>query len=197
MIARDDSQNQASQTLGEIRRLYQAKRASEALRLLDAIPSSDPADLEVLELRFLSLMDVGQFEKAMDVVAVKNVSHENVTFAGGDGRNLGATLTPEVLSRFERPWLVIEDADHSYETSLAVLDFFHPLLRPGEYIVVEDGIISDLYPESFPDYSSGPHRALREFLARHEREYAIDAQYCDFFGYNATWSSNGFLKRIA
>lgn len=302
--------------LDEVRKLYEARRPAEALKLLDGLPPSDPPNLDVLELRFVSLMDVGQFEKAIriaeeilrreparpgirekvlmleaamarpdyggsaldqrpfgseiprsfllrmqqavhhyryrgmqmvkdpfdlalypmlvwslrpgtiieigskaggsgvwfgdmlktmdipghvysfDVVPVTGVTHEKVTFAEGDGRNLGRTLTPEFLSRCQRPWLVIEDADHAYETTLAALTFFHPLLKSGEYIVVEDGIISDLYPDSFPNHSSGPHLALREFLGRHGRDYVIDANYCDFFGYNTTWGSNGFLKRV-
>ena len=302
--------------LDEIRRSYEARKPAEALRLLDGLPASAQPNVDALELRFVCLMDVGQFEKAIrvaedilrcepgrpgirekvvmleaamarpayggsaldqrpfaseiprsfllrmqqavhhyryrgvqmvkdpfdlalypmllwalrpgtiieigskaggsgmwfgdllknmgipghvhsfDVVPVTGVSHENVTFYEGDGRNLGRTMTPELLAGFRRPWLVIEDADHTYETSMAVLEFFHSRLQADEYIVVEDGIISDLYPDSFPDYSSGPHRALREFLGRHGQDYIIDANYCDFFGYNATWSSNGFLKKL-
>jgi len=90
---------------------------------------------------------------------------------------------------------VIEDADHAYETSIAVLNFFHPWLRPQEYIIVEDGIISDL--SEIPDCNSGPHRALKEFLAQHREEYDIAADYCDFFGYNVTWCTNGFLCKVS
>lgn len=133
---------------------------------------------------------------SLDVVPVRNLSHARVSYLEGNGRKLEETLTPDFLSRCRRPWLVIEDADHVYETTIAVLNFFHPILNQGEYIVVEDGIISDLYPHSFPDYSSGPHRALKEFLGVHSAEYVIDPEYCDFFGYNATWSSNGFLKKV-
>jgi cephalosporin hydroxylase len=61
--------------------------------------------------------------------------------------------------------------------------------------VVEDGIISDL--SQLPDGDSGPHRAIRDFLTSHGDEYEIDGEYCDFFGYNMTWSSNGFLRKKA
>ena len=133
---------------------------------------------------------------SIDVVPVRGMNRENVTFMEGNGQELGQVLTPERLAALPRPWLVIEDADHSYETSLAVLRFFHPHLQPGEFIVVEDGIISDLYPESFPEHSSGPHRALKEFLAQEGESYVIDPAYCDFFGRNVTWATNGFLKRV-
>jgi cephalosporin hydroxylase len=133
---------------------------------------------------------------SFDVVPITNLHQDNVTFHQANGRQLAKVLTLDFLARCQRPWLVIEDADHAYETTIAVLNFFHPLLKKDEYIVVEDGIISDLYPQSYPDYSSGPHRALREFLTQYGRQYLIDPEYCDFFGYNATWCSNGYLKRL-
>jgi len=74
-----------------------------------------------------------------------------------------------------------------------VLRFFHPHLRPGEFIVTEDGIISDLVND--PDCNSGPHRALKEFLQLHPGEYDIAGEYCDFFGYNLTWCTNGWLRK--
>ena len=130
---------------------------------------------------------------SVDIVKVETVSHPRVTFLEGDGRALDESLRPEFLRNLPRPWLVIEDADHAYETSSAVLKFFHPWLQPREFIVVEDGIISDL--SEIPDCNSGPHRALKEFLAQHRGEYEIDADYCDFFGYNLTWCTNGFLRK--
>ena len=130
---------------------------------------------------------------SVDLVRVESVSHPRVTFMEGDGRALQQSLTPEFLGALPRPWLVIEDADHAYETSSAALRFFHPWLQPGEYIVVEDGIISDLKGDE--DCNSGPHRALKEFLPQHPGEYEIDGSLCDFFGPNLTWCTNGFLKR--
>lgn len=131
---------------------------------------------------------------SLDVVKVDSVSHPRVTFMEANGRCLEETLTPDFLEGLPRPWLVIEDADHVYETSSAVLRFFHPWLRVGEYIVVEDGIISNLAEER--GFVSGPHMALKEFLAQHAGEYEIAGEYCDFFGYNLTWCTNGFLRKI-
>jgi cephalosporin hydroxylase len=130
---------------------------------------------------------------SVDIVRVDQVSHPRVTFLEGNGRKLGEVLDEQMLKGLPRPWLVIEDADHEYETSIEVLKFFHPWLQPGEYIVVEDGIISDL--SQIPDCNSGPHRALKEFLPNHAEEYEIDSAYCDFFGYNVTWCTNGWLRK--
>ena len=131
---------------------------------------------------------------SIDIVQVKDVEHERVTFMAGNGRELENLLSPDWINSLPRPLLVIEDADHSYETSNAVLNFFHPHLQRGDYIIIEDGIISDLTQDK--TYNSGPHRALKAFLANHLEEYEIDQNYCDFFGYNLTWCTNGFLKKV-
>jgi cephalosporin hydroxylase/predicted SAM-dependent methyltransferase len=130
---------------------------------------------------------------SLDIVKVKDVKHKRVTFYEGDGRNLGPTWTEKLLAKLPRPWLVIEDADHSYETSSSALAFFDPLLTADDVLVIEDGIISDL--SQLPEGTSGPHKALRQFLGKHFIEWEIIADYCDFYGYNYTWASNGFLRK--
>ena len=117
---------------------------------------------------------------SLDVVRVTGLTHPKVTFLEGDGRALEKSFTAEFLGGLPRPWLVIEDADHAYETSIAALRFFDPWLKPGEYIVVEDGIISDL--EQDPAFNSGPHRALKEMFRTRPGAYEIDGDYCDLFG---------------
>lgn len=130
---------------------------------------------------------------SMDIVKVTAVKHPRVTFYEGDGRNPGGTWPAKFLAGLPRPWLVIEDADHSYETSSAVLAFFDHLLTPKDVLVIEDGIISDL--SQLPEGMSGPHRALREFLDKRFFEWEIQSKYCDFYGYNFTGCSNGFLRK--
>lgn len=132
-----------------------------------------------------------------DVVAVRGVEHPGVTFHRGNGQRLEEAIDHSFIESRPRPLLVIEDADHSYETSIATLRFFEPAMAVGEYIVIEDGNLSDIYPEQYPNHTSGPHRAIREFLADHGERWAIDSRLCDFFGYNATAASNGFLRRVA
>jgi hypothetical protein len=130
-----------------------------------------------------------------DIEPVTDIEHPGVTFHRGDGRRLGDTISRDEIRRWCHPVLIIEDADHSEETTSAVLEFFHPHLGDGDYVVVEDGNLSDLYPELYPEHSSGPHRALRRFLGEHPSDYEVDAGLCDLFGYNATTASNGILRR--
>lgn len=158
-----------------------SKEGGSAIWLADQVRSFD------LEAKIVSI----------DLLRVETVQDPLVTFLQGNGRHLGEILTPQLLSSLPHPWLVIEDADHAEPTSYAVLQFFHPWFNEGDIIVVEDGIISDLYPAVFPSCSSGPHLALKRFLAEAGSAYVVESQYCDFFGYNVTWSSNGILRRIS
>jgi cephalosporin hydroxylase len=123
------------------------------------------------------------------------VEHPRVTFLQGDARELRATLTPEMLQSIERPLLVVEDSNHLASTTAAVLDFFDEWLRAGEYIVVEDGILTAMRVADL--YEGGPLRAIHEFLARTDGRYEIDRTLCDYFGTNVTWNVDGWLRRIA
>ncbi len=133
---------------------------------------------------------------SVDLVKVTSVSHPRVTFHEGDAHQLELVLTDAMLAELPRPWLVIDDADHVYDTCKAISIFFDRHLKPGDMLVVEDGIISDLVPNDYPDCTSGPHRAIKELLAAHPGRYEIAGEYCDMFGYNATWCTNGFLRRV-
>lgn len=96
------------------------------------------------------------------------------------------------LSRFEKI-LVIEDASHMYRDTLAALRKFSALVSVGSYLIVEDGIINELGMEQ--QYQGGPLKAIREFLKSDDR-FVADRKWCDFFGKNATFNVNGYLKRI-
>lgn len=135
---------------------------------------------------------------SIDVNQRAKIEHPKISFLRGNGRQLENTLTEDFLTGLPRPWLVIDDADHHYETTLAILRFFHRHLQVGEYILVEDGIV-DSFEDAhrYAHFDGGPNRALSEFMAAHPYEYRLDTNYCDFFGYNVTWNTNGYLKRIA
>jgi cephalosporin hydroxylase len=118
---------------------------------------------------------------------------DNVRFLAGDANALGIVLTPEMLDGLERPLVVIEDSVHGAETTLAVLEFFAPVLRSGEYIVIEDGVVSDLGTDHH--YNGGPGLAISRFLAAHP-EFVIDTNFCDRYGHNFTGNPNGYLRRL-
>jgi cephalosporin hydroxylase len=117
----------------------------------------------------------------------------NVKFLQGDQTDLSATLTPKLIAELPRPWLVIEDASHHYKPTLAVLRFFDPLLRSGEYIVIEDANMTEMGTDAGHD--GGPARAICEFLGTRGADYVIDDRYCDLYGINVTENPNGYLRR--
>jgi cephalosporin hydroxylase len=130
-----------------------------------------------------------------DLARVDGLSDPRLTFIEGDGRCPADIFPADMVRRLPRPLLVIEDADHSYGTSKAVLGHFAPLMERGEYIVVEDGILSAMKVSD--QYDGGPARAIAEFLAEErEQRWEVDAFYCDYFGPNVTWNVNGYLKRV-
>jgi cephalosporin hydroxylase len=143
---------------------------------------ADQARIAGLDLRVVSV----------DLRPPTGVEHPAVEFLEGDARALEAVLRPGELAR---PLLVVEDASHQAGTTAAVLDFFDRWLEPGEYIVVEDGILTAMrVPEL---YDGGPLRAIHEFLAREGDRYEIDRSLCDYFGANMTWNVDGYLRRRA
>jgi cephalosporin hydroxylase len=141
---------------------------------------ADQAQIAGLDLRILSV----------DLEPPAGVEHPAVTFLEGDAADLAAVLSPGDLPR---PLLVVEDSSHQASTTAAVLAYFDDWLAPGEYIVIEDGILTAM---RVPDlYDGGPLRAIHEFLAKVGDRYEIDRSLCDHFGPNMTWNVDGYLRR--
>lgn len=115
-----------------------------------------------------------------------------VTFHQGDAHHLENYFSPEFMRSLARPLLVIEDSLHERVTSEAVLKFMDQWLQPGEYIIIEDGIITDMAGPEACD--GGPWRAVEDWLTEHDN-YEVDRRYCDWFGTNVTWNVNGFLRK--
>lgn len=131
---------------------------------------------------------------SIDINPVTSIEDSRIDFLYGDVANLSATLTSEYLTSLPRPWLIIEDSSHIYEHCLAALNFFHPYIQKGEFLIVEDGNLDDLGLSA--QYNGGPNKAVKEFMTQHSHEYALIAELCDFFGYNATWNPNGYWRKI-
>jgi len=89
--------------------------------------------------------------------------------------------------------LIIEDASHTYQDSINCLNKFSETVSVGSYYIVEDGIIDKLGMKKL--FSGGPKKAIKEFLANN-RKFKIDKNWCNMFGKNATFNTDGYLKRI-
>jgi cephalosporin hydroxylase len=90
--------------------------------------------------------------------------------------------------------IVIDDGSHTYPHVIAALNKFKDVVSVNSYFIVEDGILDKL---KLPlDYKGGPNKAIKEFIAVN-RNYVIDRKYCDLYGINATFNTNGYLKKIS
>lgn len=113
--------------------------------------------------------------------------HSRITFFNEGWENYDL----ENARSFEKI-LIIEDASHLYEDTLGVLKKFHDLICVGSYFIIEDGIINELGLAK--KYNGGPLRAISEFIESNSN-FAVDRRWCDFFGTNATFNVNGYLRR--
>jgi len=145
----------------------------------------------------LSSLDIDGQVYSIDVRPVETLQDPRIHFLRGDVLDLASTLPVRLLLTLPRPLLVIEDSAHLYETTLAVLRFFDPYLLPGEYLLVEDGIVNDMAALGYAHYDDGPNRAIFDFLAETRGRYLIDTEYCDFYGYNITYNTNGYIRKLA
>lgn len=115
--------------------------------------------------------------------------HDRISFFHEGWKNYDLSKA----TKFEKI-LIIEDASHIYEDTLGALNKFKDLVSIGSYFIVEDGIINELGLEK--KYNGGPIKAINEFISQNSN-YVIDRKWCDFFGTNATFNVNGYLRKIA
>lgn len=133
---------------------------------------------------------------SVDIELIAKFTDPRITFIEGDAGDLGKVLPASLLDACERPFLVIEDSSHLYEHCSAVLNFFHDRLHPGDYIIVEDGVLSHFADGRYAKFKDGPNRAVSEFLEARPQSYEIDLSLCDHFGRNVTYNPNGWLRRL-
>jgi cephalosporin hydroxylase len=130
---------------------------------------------------------------SVDVVRRRDVTHPRVDFVIGSSTD--GVLFDEVASRVAslRPaqLMVLLDSDHSAGHVRDELKLYAELLRPGEYIVVEDGCIDELrmYRHGRP----GPLKALEEFVKSDPR-FEIDEKRSSQF--LLSHSPKGWLRRV-
>lgn len=133
---------------------------------------------------------------SIDKLSQPKLQDRRIRFLEADALKLAEGLRYLDLNALPRPWLVVEDSAHTYDTTSAVLHFFDPLLQRGDYIVVEDGIVRNLPGRKYREYDDGPCRAVRDFLNGRSSTYKVDSSCCNFFGTNYTWNPGSFLFRV-
>lgn len=113
-------------------------------------------------------------------------AHPRVTMIEGD-----ACLSFDRVRSMIEPGanvLVIEDSSHTYENTLNVLRRYAGLIRPGGYLIVEDGVCHhglDIGPDP------GPFEAIEAFVQECP-DFETDRSRESFL---VTWNPKGFLRR--
>lgn len=107
-----------------------------------------------------------------------------------------SSTDPQVAPRIESardggPIFAVLDSDHSRRHVLAELELITPVLRPGDYMIVEDTNING-HPV-LPGWGPGPFEALQEFLEANPDAYTQDKDRELKFGW--TQAPEGFLIR--
>lgn len=113
-------------------------------------------------------------------------SHPRTTFIEGDACQSFAAVRNLIAE--QDSVLVIEDSAHTFDNTLNVLNTFSPLVQPGGYFIVEDGICHHGL-EVGPN--PGPYEAIEAFLAQNQ-DFELDRSKESFF---ITWNPKGYLKR--
>jgi cephalosporin hydroxylase len=95
----------------------------------------------------------------------------------------GSSTDPDVVALVRRsvgddaPVIVILDSDHSRAHVGRELEAYAPIVTPGSYLVVTDGVMRDLHdlPSADPSWrTDNPVSATQEFLAGHPEYELVD-----------------------
>jgi cephalosporin hydroxylase len=99
--------------------------------------------------------------------------------------------------------LVVLDSCHTREHVVAELNAYGPLVTPGSYIVVADGIMKDLHdvPRGQGQWAhDNPTSAVHDFVAAHP-EFQIQSPAWQFdesdLNQNVTYWPDGYLLKVS
>ena len=127
----------------------------------------------------------------IDVEKLHDLKHPRITYL------LGSSTAEGVISECRRqaaaatgPVMVILDSDHSEAHVRRELDLYAPLVTPGSYCLVQDGVIDDL--RIFRAGRPGPLPAIQSFL-KSTPGFERDTTRSDRF--LITHHPSGWLKR--
>lgn len=142
---------------------------------------------------YAQLMDLIGFGRVLtvDVERLHDLRHPRVTHLIGSSVS-DAVLGPmrEAARTADGPVMVILDSDHSAGHVRQELEAYAPLVTPGSYLLVQDGVIDTL--RRFRKGRPGPLAAVHAFLQDHP-DFGIDADRCRRFP--LTHHPDGWLRR--
>jgi cephalosporin hydroxylase len=124
--------------------------------------------------------------------ALQVKAHPRIDFVlGSSASEETAARIAEMLPANRGALFLILDSDHAKAHVLRELELFVPLLRRGDYLVVEDGCVNG-HPVR-PEFGPGPLEAIEEFLQQHPGLFIADRERERKFG--CTAAPSGYLIR--
>jgi cephalosporin hydroxylase len=136
------------------------------------------------------LMGTGEVV-TIDIARLHNLSHPRVTYLIGS--STGVEIVDEVRRKVAScpgPVMVIIDSDHSRDHVRHELECYAPLVTPGSYCLVQDGVI-DMLPV-FRAGRPGPLIAIQDFLKSNDA-FEVDVERTERF--LITHHPKGWLRR--
>lgn len=116
--------------------------------------------------------------------------HPRIDFLIGDSASTEmAERIRKALPGDRGPLFMILDSDHAKAHVARELEVLTPLLRKGDYLLVEDSCING-HPVR-PDFGPGPYEAIVEFLGANPGMFTADVAREQKFGH--TFAPRGFL----
>lgn len=129
----------------------------------------------------------------VDVERLHELAHPRITYL------IGSSTSEEIAdvvrgraAACTGPVMVILDSDHSRDHVRSELEIYAPLVTPGSYCLVQDGVIDVV--SFFRNSRPGPLPAIEDFLRSTDR-FELDAERCDRF--LVTHHPQGWLRRKA
>jgi cephalosporin hydroxylase len=124
---------------------------------------------------------------------LQSVPDQHIALVPGD------VLDPELPARVRRllppdaRCFVVDDSAHTYETTLAALEGFAPLVAPGGYFVAEDGCVDVEELRVAESWPRGVLPAVRDWLASPAGAQFVRRR--DLERYGVSCHPGGFLHR--
>jgi cephalosporin hydroxylase len=118
--------------------------------------------------------------------------HERIRLLRGDSASPGMVNAVRALLPAGRgPMFVILDSDHRKAHVLRELEAYVPLMKSGDYLVVEDSCVNG-HPVR-PEFGPGPMEAIEEYLGAHPGELVPDGAREGKFG--CTFAPRGYFRK--
>lgn len=149
-------------------------KGGSALYYADILDSIGKGEIHTIDIHDIRLEEVKK--------------HQRIHFFNGGYEDYDIEITKKFNTI-----LIIDDGSHTYKDVINCLHKFEKIVSLNSYFIVEDGILDKLGWKK--EYGGGPNAAISEFMTT-STDYIIDQKWCNFFGTNATFNTNGYLKKI-